>query len=96
MKIEIEFESSYEADITIDGRTLKYGYQNGSWSFMSTLSAADADTTIGGMVASRISYILIEILQHWMPESENPEGEMWGTWETLDEDTADELYQHLC
>lgn len=29
MKIEIELNNSYEADITVDGKKFKYGYSEG-------------------------------------------------------------------
>ena len=68
MKIEIEFTNSYEADLLIDGRKLKYGYKHGMWQFFEGLEDDEVDATIGGIVACKLTSPLIDILQGWIPE----------------------------
>lgn len=93
MKIEIEFNSSYEADITIDGRKMKYGYSGaeGCWKFKDGIKAAEHDSTIGGIIAGKLTSPLIDILQGWMPDEPSPDDDCWETWETLTESAADEV-----
>lgn len=99
MKIEIEFNSSYEADIVIDGRKMTYGYKDGFWKFLSGLSIEkdEHDTTIGGIIALKIAEQLPDILQGWMPEENQfrPDGEEWETWDKLSEEAADEVYERV-
>ena len=97
MKIEIEFTSSYEADVTIDGRRLRYGLngRTGAWSYQGTLSPHDRENTIGGMVAMALSGKLITILQGHTPDEPNAASEPWGTWETLTETAREEVAEAM-
>lgn len=96
MKITIETENSYEAKVTIDEREMVFGLKNGGWSYRSGLGTGESDNTIGGIVAVKLMDILPDLLQGWMPDSENPEtGASWELWETLDEETADQVYERL-
>lgn len=93
MKIEIEFNSSTEASITIDGRNMTYGYvpAEGSWQFIDGITGPECDNTIGGIVAVKLTDPLVSILQAWLPDEESPDNDPWETWETLSESAAEEV-----
>ncbi len=91
MKIEIEFNNSYQADLTIDGRKLKYGYKHGVWQFLEGLEDDECESTIGGIVSCKLAGPIIDILQSYMPEEESPDGDCWETWEKLSDSAADEI-----
>lgn len=97
MKIEIELKGSTEANITIDGRKMRYGYKAsaGCWTFLEGMNPGEGDNTIGGMVACKLASPLIDILQAWLPEEESPDGDCWGTWETLSESAAEEVEERM-
>lgn len=94
MKIEIEFTSSYEAAITIDGKVINYCLI-GKNSGLTGLSGIELDETIGGAVAQILTSPLSKILQGWMPDEPNPDGDPWGTWDTLSEKARDEVFDSI-
>lgn len=95
MKIEIEFDSSHEATIVIDGRKMRYGFEDGMWNFLEGIDPDEHDTTIGGMVAGKLVFPLIDILQAWLPEEESPDGDCWEAWEKLTDSAADAIYERI-
>jgi hypothetical protein len=98
IRVSIETDCSYQATVTINGRKLVYGYnaKEGVWLYQSGLSKEDRENTIGGMVAEKLMTPLMEILQGWMPEYDNPKtGECWKVWEKLDEECADKVYTQM-
>lgn len=95
MKIEIEFDSSYEATIILEGRKMRYGYENGMWKFLEGIQPHEHDTTIGGMIAGKLALTLIDILQAWLPEEESPDGDCWEAWEPLSDSVADQIYDKI-
>lgn len=97
MTIKIEFKSSYEASITLDGRKLKYGYdgRKGCWRFFSGIEPKEHENTIGGLVLHKLSGPLIDILQGSSPEFESPDGDNWKTWEMLPEEVAEAVEGEL-
>lgn len=94
MKIEIEFNSSYEATVNIDGRELKLEGRRGMWTFEG-MTCDEGEGTIGGIVANKLMMPLIDILQGWMPDEESPDDDCWETWEKLTESAADEVYDAI-
>jgi hypothetical protein len=96
MKITIETNNSYEAKVTIDERELVFALKNKGWAYRSGLKKGEDENTIGGMVAMKLQEIMVDLLQGWMPECDNPKtGECWTLWEKLDEESADEVAAHL-
>jgi len=94
MKIEIEFTSSYEAIITIDGRILRYCLI-GKNAGLTGLKDDELEGTIGGLVAGKLTEPLCDILQAWMPDEESPDDDCWETWEKLSDRVADEIARKL-
>lgn len=95
MKIEIEFNSTYKAKVTIDGREMTYGYKGGGFSYFKGMNPGEEENTIGGIVASKLSMPLMDILQGHMPDEESPDGDCWETWEELSESAASEVYDAI-
>lgn len=94
MEIKIKFESSYQAFIEIDGKKMEYNLI-GKNTGLSGISEEDFETTLGGMVALKFCTILPTILQGWMPDEPNPQGDSWETWEKLTDSAADEIFKHI-
>lgn len=94
MKIEIEFTSSYEADITIDGKRLRYCLL-GKDAGLTGLTGAERERTIGGLVAGKLIEPFYDILQGWLPDEESPDNDCWETWEKLSPRVANELAHKL-
>jgi hypothetical protein len=95
MKIEIEFTDTVEAKLTLDGKKFKVGYKHGRGWAVEGLSDQEQERTIGGIIASKLAEELPHILQAWLPETPNPQGDTWGTWETLPTDIADEMADNM-
>jgi hypothetical protein len=96
MKIEIEFDSSHEAAVTIDGRKMRYSVKAvDGWAWREGVTPEELETTIGGILAGKVSQILPEILQGWMPSDESPDGDAWETWEKLSDEMSDEMLTFL-
>lgn len=97
LKIRIELTSSTDARINIDGRDMTFGYngRSGAWELRCATPDTDMQRTIGGMIASRITDVLVDILQAHLPENPNPCGDAWGTWETLDDETLEEVERRM-
>lgn len=94
MKIEIEFTSSYSADITIDGKQMKYcliGQKTG----LTGIEPELLEDSIGGIVALKITGVLTSILQGWMPDEQNADDCCWGTWDKLTESASEEVTEAI-
>jgi len=95
MKIEIEFDSSTDAVVTIDGRKMKYGYREGFWRYFEGLGPPEQDRTVGGIVALRLMSPMIDILQGWIPNQPTPNGDAWETWQLLPKDVAEQVEESI-
>lgn len=95
MKIEIEFTSSYEATMTIDGRKLTYKLIGRSSGLQGLPEGQTCEDSIGGMVAQKLCNQLTDILQGWMPDEQNAEDCCWGTWERLSEKANDQVFEAI-
>lgn len=95
MKIEIELTSSTDAMVTIDGRSMVYGYREGFWRYSVGLGATDQSRTIGGLVACKLTSTLIDILQGWIPDEPTDNGDMWETWQLLPPEVAEQVEDSL-
>lgn len=95
MKIEIEFTSSYEANITVDGRKLTYKLIGNSAGLQGFPKGQTCEDSIGGMVAQKLSNSLTEILQGWLPDEQNSEDCCWDTWEKLSDKAGDEVFKAI-
>ena len=92
MKIEIEFNSTIEAKVTIDGKPLKFGVREGCLGgYHGTMTKLEQDQTIGGIIARKLSSPLVDILQNWMPDEDDNNMEPWGTWQKLPRQLAEEV-----
>lgn len=92
VNISIKFDSSYKANLIINGRKLEIVLQGGVWKLLG-VEPSEIDGTLGGMIASSLMDKLIDILQAWMPDSmpdRPPE-----VWEKLSEEAADEIYDKI-
>lgn len=101
MEINIQLHNSIMATVTIDGRPLTFKGTNlsaggSSWGYAEAMTTAEMQSTIGGMIAYKLMDVLPMILQGHIPETHNPAtGKAYGTWDQLDEDTADKIYEEL-
>lgn len=101
MKIEIEFDSSFEAKITCDGREFRYGIKDGccwGWDGFKKVTKKfdEQDQTIGGIVLCKLAEHMSDILQGWMPEFDNQKtGECYKTWEKLDDESQEAVYDRV-
>lgn len=95
MKIEIEFNSSTDAVVTIDGRRMKYGYRGGFWRYFDGLGLPEQDRTIGGIVAQKLMSPMIDILQGWIPDEPTANGDMWETWQLLPQRVAEQVEESI-
>jgi len=92
ISIKIHIQTSYEADLEINGRKLKLRgrpFPGGSQWTMEGTQKGDADRTLGGMIARKLHSPLTDIIQAWMPDSmpdRPPE-----VWEELSRLTAEEI-----
>jgi hypothetical protein len=86
MKIEIEFENSYEAVLRIDGHEMRVISKPGQ-SKLEGIKGDDLELTLGGIVAGRLWTKIPDIQQAWCEVSEfDPEAE---TWTVLSEEAAE-------
>jgi hypothetical protein len=95
MKIEIEFNSSYEAKITCDGKEMTYGLIRGGVWQLRGITNDESENTVGGMVVGKLTENMINILQAWLPNEESPDGDCWETWEKLTDSAAEEIYERI-
>ena len=95
MEIKIEFDNTYKAKVTIDGREMTYGFKDGGFSYFEGMKPGEEENTIGGIVASKLGMPLMEIMQGHIPDEESPDGDCWETWEELTESAADEVYDAI-
>gem|GEM_PF-5313274 len=78
--ISIEFSSSFEAKIIIDGFELDFGYKHGEWGFESPQLQGEIRTrTMAELIAIKIATILPNVLQGWA----QPEEDEAGVWDSL-------------
>lgn len=85
MEIEIEFTNTMEAKLVIDGKELTIQSCGAVTKLVGTQSP-ETDNTLGGLIASEIFGTVRNIQQAWACL----EGQQ-GTWDALDEDTAEEV-----
>lgn len=69
MKISIEFDSSYEANLTIDGRIMRIISKPGMVKLMD-LEGRDLEDTLGGIVATELFAKIADIQQAWAAADE--------------------------
>lgn len=96
MKIEIEWNCSYEARLVIDGRELKVIMKPGVTS-LEGVKGKDTDSTLGGIIAGELFGKIGDFMQAdaimseetaWDPDPKN-------TWKRLPEDVADAVYNRV-
>lgn len=93
MKIEIEWNCSYEATMRIDGRELKVKMRPGVTS-LEGVKGKDTDSTLGGIVASELYSKIADFMQ---AEAILFEETAWDpvpavTWRRMPEAVADAVY----
>ena len=96
MKIIIDTHgSSYMATVEIDGRTMQYALRLGSYFKLEGLTDEERERTIGGLVAGRLLSPLIDVLQGYMPEESNAQGESYQSWDRLPAQVAEQVEEAL-
>ncbi len=93
MKITIEFDDSYSAKLTIDGREMQVETTAASTKLLG-LPASKLETTLGGIVATQIFGRVRDIQQAWATACEET-AQADCTWVALDEQTCDDIYYKL-
>lgn len=92
MKIEIEFEGTLEAKLTIDGKEMSVKSRPGCTQ-LEGIKSPETEQTLGGMVASEIFGKIRDIQQAWAEVMEvEPEA---GTWDMITDAAADAAYRRL-
>ncbi len=86
MKIEIEFENSYEAVLRVDGREMRVISKPGE-SRLDGIKGADLDQTLGGIIVGRLWTKISDFQQAWAAVGEfDPEAD---TWTVISEEAAE-------
>lgn len=96
MKIEIEFNSTIEAQVTVEGRKARFFHdaKKGVWRWEG-ITGTEFESTVAGLVTGAICDKLMDVLQNWMLDEPNPQNDMWGPWEKLPERLAEDLEDAL-
>ncbi len=97
MKITIEWQCSYEAKLTVDGKEMKVQKEPG----ITKLTMADGspvpESTFGGFIGEKLYGLIGDLMQAECivaEDSLNDPGED-RTWETLDEVTMEEVQDRV-
>lgn len=92
MKIVIEFDNSYSAKLTIDGKQLTVESKPGLTTLVGC-SGDECDATLGGIVASELYSLVAKIQQAWAAADEvQPNA---GTWDRLQDVAIDEANERV-
>ena len=86
MRIEIEFDNSYDATLVIDGREMCVVSKPG----ITTLKGhkgRELEETFGGLVASQLYTKIADIQQAWAAAEEEQPG--FKTWDFLNEEAVE-------
>lgn len=92
MKIEIEWNCSYEAVMRIQGRECKISLQPGITSLESP-TGKDAENTFGGLIARKLYGKIAKLMQAEciLDDAINPDGAKDVTWKRIKNSLAEEL-----
>lgn len=86
MKIEIEFDSSYSAKLTIDGREMSVESKPGL-TCLEGIKSPETENTFGGIVACQLYSKVAEIQQAWAAASEIDVDS--NTWDELSDEAVE-------
>lgn len=90
MKIEIEFENSYEARLTIDGKQLTIDSVPG----MTKLKGSEGqEYTLGGQIANTLFGTIAKIQQAWADVEDEDPGK--NTWDAINQEAIEAVNDRL-
>ena len=90
MKIEIEFDNSYEASLKIDGYDMLVVSKSGMVQ-LKGITTHQMENTLGGIAAIELHPIISQIQQAWATaDEEQPSCE---TWDVLEDRTLDAMIE---
>jgi hypothetical protein len=96
MKIEIEWNCSYEATLRIEGRELKVEMRPGITSLVG-LKKGESENTLGGMIASALYSKIGDAMQAeaivYEETAEDPSPKL--AWKRLPDAVADKVYDRI-
>jgi len=95
MKIEIEITDSITAEIKIGDRRVKYGARKGMWQFIEGVSEQELENTIEGIVLLKLTNVLSDIMQGYLPDEQNADDCCWEPWEKLSRKAQEEVYNRI-